>query len=437
MLGVPSARALLFLPASASVVLGRLETGVNVASRQFGVAPIGATLAFVEAGSVEWDAAVIGAGPAGALAARELARAGASVLLVDKAAFPREKPCGCCLNPSAVGVLRDVGLGDLARRCGAVETRTILLACAGARATLPIGALALSRRALDSALVRSAVEAGASFLPGTCAFLQSSSSDGAAVLLSPAGTGDRARQPIEATVLARCVVVADGIGGTFLSNHETLGWRIRRGARIGLQASVDGSPQYRTGILAMCIGQCGYAGAVRLEDGSLDVAAAIEPGFVRRLGGPAEAVGAIMRDAGAPAIESLESARWHGTPLLSRSRRRVQHGPIFVIGDAAGYVEPFTGEGMAWALASGAAVAPHVLERLRGRAMTAGRSWARDHARLIGRRQHACRAIAWTLRRPRLVRGIVRLLAIAPTAASPALARVHGGPRRTSLEPAT
>ena len=56
-----------------------------------------------------FDALVIGAGPAGAVAARELARRGASVLLVDKSRFPRPKVCGCCVNGAAVGTLKRHG----------------------------------------------------------------------------------------------------------------------------------------------------------------------------------------------------------------------------------------------------------------------------------------------------------------------------------------
>ena len=79
---------------------------------------LSATLPIGAATSELWDAVVIGAGPAGSMTARELARLGRKVLLVDKAAFPRGKVCGCCLSGSALTTLRSVGLGGLpARRC--------------------------------------------------------------------------------------------------------------------------------------------------------------------------------------------------------------------------------------------------------------------------------------------------------------------------------
>ena len=59
-----------------------------------------------------WDAIVVGAGPGGAITAQSLARRGASVLLLDRQAFPRWKVCGGCLSAGALGALEAAGLGD-------------------------------------------------------------------------------------------------------------------------------------------------------------------------------------------------------------------------------------------------------------------------------------------------------------------------------------
>ena len=66
-----------------------------------------------------WDAFVAGAGPAGTTVARLLAARGLSVLLVDRATFPRDKVCGCCLNGVAVDALERTGLGGLLGDLGA------------------------------------------------------------------------------------------------------------------------------------------------------------------------------------------------------------------------------------------------------------------------------------------------------------------------------
>src|ERR1700692_3155008 len=118
---------------------------------------IAATVDLVEAGARSWDVIVVGAGPAGSVAARELARHGAAVLLVDKARFPRPKVCGGCLNPQALSTLSAVGLGGLGERRGAVPLSRLELAVSGLRARLSSSGQALSRAVFDAALVEAAI----------------------------------------------------------------------------------------------------------------------------------------------------------------------------------------------------------------------------------------------------------------------------------------
>ncbi len=148
-----------------------------------------ATLTPAQAARQLWQVAVVGAGPAGALAARELAGRGLAVLLVDRAAFPRWKVCGCCLNVRALATLRDVGLDDLAGRLGAVPLSDVLLAGRGCRAQVALpGGVVLSRTAFDTALVAEAVAAGASFLPRTRAALGPILPEAREVTLTQGGT---------------------------------------------------------------------------------------------------------------------------------------------------------------------------------------------------------------------------------------------------------
>src|SRR5438552_5484187 len=105
---------------------------------------IAATLQLEEAGDRSWEVVILGAGPAGALAAHQLARMRKSVLLVDKASFPRWKVCGCCLNAEALAVLRGAGLGQLTTRAGAVPFHQVALASHTSRTVLPLpGGVAL------------------------------------------------------------------------------------------------------------------------------------------------------------------------------------------------------------------------------------------------------------------------------------------------------
>jgi flavin-dependent dehydrogenase len=115
-----------------------------------------------------WHAVVVGAGPAGSVAARELARCGRAVLLIDKSAFPRGKVCGCCLSGVALETLRSIGLGHVPAEQGAIPLKNINLAAGKSSAKLNLGrGVSLSRHRLDAALVEQAIAAGAHFLPET------------------------------------------------------------------------------------------------------------------------------------------------------------------------------------------------------------------------------------------------------------------------------
>jgi flavin-dependent dehydrogenase len=371
---------------------------------------LGASLTLEEAARRPWPALVVGAGPAGATAARELARRGADVLLVDRAAFPRRKVCGCCLNGNALVTLERVGLGDLPRRHGAPALGDMRLSANRREAHFALdGGVALSREALDAALVAEAARAGAAFLPGTAAALAELTPAKRVVRL--AGGGNEVR--VEADV----ILAADGLGGALLARSREIAAPPQPGARVGAGTVSATAPDfYRAGTIYMTCGAGGYLGLVRLEDGRLDLAAAFDVGWMRRAGGPAAAARRLLEAAGWPAPPDLRRAPWRGTPALTRRARRLAAERLFVVGDAAGYVEPFTGEGIAWALASGAAVAPLAASPWRPELR---REWAALYRRVVSRRQAACRAAAAVLRHPSLTGAAVAALARFPALAAP------------------
>mgnify|MGYP003352575700 CR=1 FL=1 len=95
------------------------------------------------------DVIVIGAGPAGSVAARQLALSGRQVLLLDKKRFPRRKVCGACLNYSAVTLLDEIGLGGVLRDGDGPEIRRFELRADSRRLSLPLpSGRAISRAAL-------------------------------------------------------------------------------------------------------------------------------------------------------------------------------------------------------------------------------------------------------------------------------------------------
>ncbi|MBX9581426.1 MAG: FAD-dependent monooxygenase [Gemmataceae bacterium] len=337
-----------------------------------------------------YDAVVVGAGPAGSVAARELARRGLAVLLVDKATFPRPKVCGGCLNAAALAAFDRAGLGHVPAACGAVPLRGVKLAAGRRSANLPLpGGVAVSREAFDAALLREAEAAGVEVVTGVTAKVEDARTGLATA--GPPAPGSR-------------------LGG-------------------GVVVPADLAPDFFTpGTIFMATGRGGYVGLVRVEGGRLDVAAAFDPDFVKAAGGLGPAAEAILTRTGWPATPGLAELPWKGTPALTRHPTAVAGHRLFAVGDAAGYVEPFTGEGMAWAVASAAAVAP-----IAARAVTAwdgslAREWEQTHARLVRHRQGVCRAAARVVRSPALTGLAVRALSMVPVLSRPVVAALNRPP---------
>src|SRR5260370_14787903 len=134
------------------------EKGGQGEGEKASLSPLHVSLSQLTDDRRSWDVIVIGAGPAGAMAAYELARRSLRVLLVDKSAFPRPKVCGCCLNGQALAVLQGRGVGHLIDEQEAVPLRQVVLAAEGHRAVIPLPAgVATSREAFAFGLIYAAL----------------------------------------------------------------------------------------------------------------------------------------------------------------------------------------------------------------------------------------------------------------------------------------
>jgi len=360
-----------------------------------------------------WDAVVIGAGPAGSVASLQLAKLGAQVLLIDRATFPRNKVCGCCINGNALATLRSLGLLGRVEDAGATPLREMRLAASGTQAAIPlIEGLCLSRAIFDSVLVAAAKEAGVEFLCGCEAIVGENAGE-----FREVHCGD-------AKLRAGVIVVADGLHGRSLRGHATT--EIAQTSRIGAGATIVSAPSfYAPGVVHMAIASAGYVGLVRTEDGQLNIAAAWDREAVKASHGLDVLASTTLKAAGWSRIDGIAEAEWRGTPPLTRRSKPAPLPRVFAAGDAAGYVEPFTGEGIAWALASGAAVAPWAFQASRAWHASLGNGWTRTHAVLIASRQRACRVAAAVLRSPWLSWAAVRSLRFAPSLAVPVLRHLN------------
>ena len=380
-----------------------------------------------EAGRGVWDVIIVGAGPAGAMAACQLARTGLRTMLLDRRSFPRTKVCGACLNLVALDVLRSAGMEDVLSGHQGMTLKALRLGMAGRSVEFSLpGGIAISRARLDAALVDAAHRAGAVFLPGTCGLVGARDAKSRRVdLLQPSR---------KVTARARVVLVATGLGQTHFEDESVVRSDAAKKSRIGAGCIIDHFPDcYEEGVVYMALGKAGYVGMVRIEDGKLNVAAAFDVNYVKQSGDLGTAAGRIVSCSTFVSPPALRDARWQGTPLLTRRTRPIAGERFFLIGDATGYAEPFTGEGMAWALLTGREIAPLVEKGVDHWDPALPRAWTSLHRRLLANRQAFCLGVATLLRHPGLARTALGIASRVPRLAQALIQHVNTPPQHTLM----
>lgn len=376
--------------------------------------------------SAEWDVVVIGAGPAGAAAAHGLARSGLATLLVERRTFPRDKVCGGCVNGRSLGILQSMGLGSAVNGLGGRPFWNLNLKTSSGgrlRLKLPEG-LALTRRAFDEALVQAAAGVGVSFLDGVSARV--------APLDRVTGgfrrVGLRSADGFEMNVSGRVVIAADGLGHPSLRGLSEFRSTQARRSRIGLGTVLEHAAGFEPGAIHMAVDRRGYVGIVEVEDRWFDIAAAVDPRYLKQCGHARSAIRGILERTCMPIPGHLDDAVWHGTTPLGQALRRPAAWRVLAIGDSAGYVEPFTGEGIAWALADAGAVQGFVHRGIENWTGSVEAGWTSERKRLAVPRQRVCRAVGKTLRSPVLSEIGIRLLAHLPWLAETGVRRLNAVP---------
>ncbi|MCA9056635.1 MAG: FAD-dependent monooxygenase [Planctomycetaceae bacterium] len=377
-----------------------------------------------------WDAVVVGAGPAGAVAAQRLAQCGKSVLLVDAKSFPRKKICGGCLNGRALQLLSECDLVSVLADADAVPLSKMRLACGLQTAHWDLaGGVVLNRSRFDAALVRRAEDSGVQFI------------DEATALVMPESRPIVRRIEVRChgqvvSIDARMVLVADGLTRSSLKRLAEFESGVEPSSRIGIGTHfVDNSRDFAAGSLTMAVADAGYAGIVRTADGGTTIAAAVDTAALRSTSSPGELVARILDHCRLPVPEALHSAEWQGTAQLTRMNRQTASDRLLVLGDAIGYVEPFTGEGMAWAMSSALLAVPLSLDVIEGRDVDLSAAWKRILQQRVFREQWTCRLLTRLLRSPRLTSWSLAICRQIPWLPRRVIAQVNGRSRlgRTAI----
>jgi menaquinone-9 beta-reductase len=301
------------------------------------------------------DVLVAGAGPAGSAAAALLARAGHRVLLVDRAEFPRDKACSEYMSPEAVRILDRLGVVADLEAAGAVPNRgTVVTAARGARlegrfdlAGFPpfrATGLSVARRLLDHRLALAAQGAGAELLERCTVeeLLYDSGAVAGAVVRGPNG---------RSAVRARLTIGADGLRSLVAR---------RLGPRRQLPPSRVAFVAHLDGVLGMdesaelFVGASGYVGLNPIGGGRTNVALVVPRTRAAAARGRAEQFFLESVRTFAPVARRIDSAsvarRVLATGPFSAWAGRVTADGAALVGDAADFFDPFTGEGIYSAL---------------------------------------------------------------------------------------
>jgi len=415
----------------------------------------------------EFDAIVVGAGPAGSSAAILLSRAGWSVALIEKERFPRRKVCGECIAASNLPLLEALGIGTAFDAVAGPELRRVAL-MRGNRsieADLPAATdesrpwgRALGRETLDSLLLEQARSAGAEVMqPWSVEAIEGARGDWRCRI--------RSMESGETSVL-RCGVAIDAHGS----------WEALPSARVN-RPRMDGAADLlafkanfrgaslQDGLLPILSLEGGYGGMVVADGGVTTMACCISRARLRacRLASPGlragEAIEAFLRRECRGVRVALQQAARDGPwlaagPLHPGVRVDAEDGP-FRIGNAAGEAHPIIGEGMSMAMQSAWLLCTRLLGAGRTGSSSAaavqddvGRRYAEAWRRDFGPRLQLAAAFAHTAMHPASAASLVvmarawpglltlgaRLAGKARSVADPASIASCQTPKQTYLE---
>lgn len=316
------------------------------------------------------DVVVVGAGPAGSSVAIRLARSGFHVILVERDKFPRHKLCGEFISPECLAYFHELGVIDSMLAAGGERiTETAFYSCSGRSVVVPSewlgnidGALSLSRAEMDLRMMQKARDEGVNVIEETRVTKTLMSPDGTIRAVRTRSADGRVRD-----ISAALVIDAAGRGGQ-LSRSAAKTTRGSEHVRfVGFKAHLRNTNLAR-GRCEIYLFPGGYSGLSGIGNGLSNHCFLISADIVKKYIGQTNKMIEEIVFQNVRAREMMESAPVEGEWLTVSIDRFGLRDPnpapgLVAVGDAAAFVDPFTGSGMLLALESASILANIISER--------------------------------------------------------------------------
>lgn len=313
-----------------------------------------------------YDVAIAGGGPAGTSAAIHLAERGIKVLLAEQKKFPRAKLCGEFISPECINHFERLGVAErIFAAHGATLIETSFYSRRGNKVTVPShwfgsdrAAIGLSRAAMDRLLLERAKQVGVTVLQ------EAQVVDPIVKAQRVSGMRVRLNDQIKE---CRALITIDATGRTRALARKVSATSDRQRARLVAFKAHLQHAQVAPGVCEIYFYPGGYGGLSNIEGGLSNLCFIAAAGDVRRYGSDPEDVlkATVLRNSRAAfALANAQYAKpWLSVALESFGRHKlVPAKGLLLIGDAAAFIDPFTGSGMLMALESGAVAAQSIID---------------------------------------------------------------------------
>jgi menaquinone-9 beta-reductase len=337
-----------------------------------------------------YDVVIVGGGPAGATAAAAAAQSGLSTLVIERIEFPRDKVCGDCVNPGIWQALERIGAAQAIESLPATRLRWIEFTnIAGRSIRFPLpdhgkGERGIRRKHFDEALIKHALAAGAVVRFGEPVLRIRRDSDWIISTLH-----ESYRSPF--------LIAADGRNSTVarLLKH----FPRTESDRIALQThfELEGEPH-----ITLEFNPLGYLGLATIGENLTNLCLVCRPNQAE-----------LFRRSASERFGLPDTYRWLTITPLTRSPIGPDSPGLLYVGDSARVVEPFTGEGILYALRTGLAAAEAIRDGIR-QSVDASILYRQALPGIYGNRLWINHLARWSVLYPKFSSGLLELLRFYP-----------------------